>query len=417
MREAFLVLQAEVESLRTQTERQDYLIAELHHALYGKKSEQLDPDARQLAFEDLETAVAESEAAADASMARNADGATRRPAAKRNLGHLPEHLPRIEEVIEPDHKVCPCGCTDMVKIGEDRAERLDIIPARFQVIVTIRPKYACRRCDASISQAATPHWLIEGGLHTEGTLAHVAVSNYADHLPLYRQCQIYGRGGVNLDRSTSATWCGITAYHLAPVVDRMLVHLTRSTRLFMNETRAPVLDPGAGKTKTGYLWVLTHDDRGWNGADPPAVVFTYPKRPSAPRFCWSFRRENAQWPGFESPFCALSRAVDLDDRAVNHRVFKVRILGQHFEHAIERIRFHPPTEAFEHCVPLPEFLRQVEPLAPCPDDPERSLDKMARVRPGPTGGTFPAKAMWRDNLPLVVSQRCAHQCCPPYRQH
>jgi len=118
LREAFLILQAEVAGLRAQTERQDYLIAELRHALYGKKSEQLDPDARQLAFEDLETAVAEAKAAADASVARNADGTTRRPAAKRNLGHLPDHLPRIEQVIEPVQKVCPCGCTDLVKIGE-----------------------------------------------------------------------------------------------------------------------------------------------------------------------------------------------------------------------------------------------------------------------------------------------------------
>lgn len=133
-REAFLVLQAEVAGLRAQTERQDYLIAELRHALYGKRSEQLNPDDRQLAFEDLETAVAEAEAARNALAAPNADGTTKRPAAKRNLGHLPDHLPRVEQVIEPGHKVCPCGCTEMVKIGEDRSERLDIIPARFQVI-------------------------------------------------------------------------------------------------------------------------------------------------------------------------------------------------------------------------------------------------------------------------------------------
>jgi transposase len=287
-REAFLVLQAEVAGLRAQTERQDYLIAELRHALYGKRSEQLNPDDRQLAFEDLETAVAECEAAGDAVAARNADGSTKRPPAKRNLGHLPDHLPRVEQVIEPEHKVCPCGCTEMVKIpfhglqanhcrapGEDRSERLDIIPARFQVIVTIRPRYACRRCDGGVLQAAVPARLIEGGLPTEGTLAHVVVSKYADHLPLYRQSQIYARGGVDLDRSTLATWCGKVGFHLAPIVDRMLVHLKRSTKLFMDETRAPVLDPGAGKTKTGYLWALTRDDRGWNGGDPPAVVFTY----------------------------------------------------------------------------------------------------------------------------------------------
>ena len=268
-------MQAEVVGLRAQTERQDYLIAELRHALYGKRSEQLNPDDRQLAFEDLETAVAEAEAVRDAIAALNADGTTRRPAAKRNLGHLPDHLPRIAQLIEPARMACPCGCTDMVKIGEDRSERLDIIPARFQVIVTIRPKYACRRCDGGVLQAAAPARLIEAGLPTEGTLAHIAVSKYADHLPLYRQSQIYARGGVDLDRSTLATWCGKVGFHLTPVVDRMLVHLKRSTRLFMDETRAPVLDPGAGKTKTGYLWALTRDDRGWNGADPPAVVFTY----------------------------------------------------------------------------------------------------------------------------------------------
>ena len=251
VREAFAAMQAKVAGLEAQTERQDYLIAELRHALYGKRSEQLPPDERQLAFEDLETAVAEAEAAREALAERNADGRPRRPAAKRNLGHLPDHLPRIEQVVEPAQIICPCGCTDMVKIGEDRAERLDIVPARFQVIVTVRPRYACRRCDAGVIQADTPNWLIEGGLPTEGTLAHVAVSKYADHLPLYRQCQIYGRGGVHLDRSTLANWCGVSAYHLAPVVDRMLVHLKRSGRLFMDETRAPVLDPKAGKTKTG----------------------------------------------------------------------------------------------------------------------------------------------------------------------
>ena len=217
VREAFLVLQAEVAGLRAQTERQDYLIAELRHALYGKRSEQLDPDDRQLAFEDLETAVAEAEAVRNALAAPSADVTTKRPAAKRNLGHLPDHLPRVEQVIEPGHKVCPCGCTDMVKIGEDRSERLDIIPARFQVIVTLerrsglarmnssggriqgdqgpegRPRYACRRCDGGVLQgeplcaigsramASAPArliegGLIEGGLPTEGTLAHVVVS-------------------------------------------------------------------------------------------------------------------------------------------------------------------------------------------------------------------------------------------------
>lgn len=117
------------------------------------------------------------------------------------------------------------------------------------MIVTVRPRYACRRCYVGVVQAATPNWLSEGGLSTKGTLAYVAISKYADHPPLYRQCQIHGRGGVELGRSTLANWCGVAAYHLVPVVDRMLVHLKRSGRLFMGGTRAPVLNPKAGKTK------------------------------------------------------------------------------------------------------------------------------------------------------------------------
>jgi transposase len=126
-----------------------------------------------------------------------------------------------------------------------------------------------------VLQAATPAGLIDGGQPIEGPFAHVVVSKCADHLPLCRQSQIYTRGGTDLDRSTRATWCGKVGFDLATVVDRMLVHLKRSMRLFVNETRAPALDPGDGKTKTGYLWALIRDDRGWKGGDHPAVVFTY----------------------------------------------------------------------------------------------------------------------------------------------
>jgi transposase len=106
-------------------------------------------------------------------------------------------------------------------------------------------------------------------------MAHVATAKFCDHLPFFRQTQIYARSGIDLDRSTLASWCGVTSHHLTLIVDRMLDHIKTSPSLFMDETRAPVLDPGAGKTKTGYLWALTRDDRGWGGKDPPAVVFTY----------------------------------------------------------------------------------------------------------------------------------------------
>ena len=160
-------------------------------------------------------------------------------------------------------------------IGEDRTERLDIVPAQLRVIVTVRPKYACRTCEQGVIQAGAPAHLITGGLPTEGALAQVLISKYADHLPLYRQSQIYARSGVDLDRSTLANWVGKASFHLTPVVDRLVWHLKQFGKLFMDETRAPVLDPGRGRTKTGDFWALARDERAWAGPDPPGVVFFY----------------------------------------------------------------------------------------------------------------------------------------------
>jgi transposase len=163
----------------------------------------------------------------------------------------------------------------MHKIGEDRTDRLDIVPAQLRVIVTVRPKYACRACTDGVTQAPAPAALIEGGLPTEGAIAHVLVSKYADHLPLYRQSQMLARSGDTIDRGTLADWVGVAGFHLRSVVDRLAEHLKASTKLFMDETTAPVLDPGRGRTKTGYLWALARDDRGSGGDDPPGVVFFY----------------------------------------------------------------------------------------------------------------------------------------------
>jgi transposase len=195
--------------------------------------------------------------------------------ARRNRGNLPADLPRIERVIEPDSLTCPCGCGQMHRIGEDRTERLDIVPAQLRVIVTVRPKYACRVCTDGVTQAPAQAWLIEGGLPTEGAIAHVLVSKYADHLPLYRQSQILARSGLDIHRATLADWVGVASFHLGPVVDRLAEHLKVSTKLFMDETTAPVLDPGRGRTKTGYLWALARDDRAWGGGDPPGVAYFY----------------------------------------------------------------------------------------------------------------------------------------------
>src|SRR5690606_30783820 len=158
---------------------------------------------------------------------------TRRPA-RRNRGNMPKELPRNDRWIEPDSLERPCGCGEMHKICEDRTQRLDIEPAQLRMSVTVRTKYACYDCTDGVNQMPAPAHLIEGGLPTEGAIAHVLVAKYADHLPLYRQSQILARSGIDIQRSTLADWVGTAAFHLAPVVDRLAEHLKVSTKLFMD---------------------------------------------------------------------------------------------------------------------------------------------------------------------------------------
>jgi transposase len=150
-----------------------------------------------------------------------------------------------------------------------------VIPARLRVVVTKRLKLACRACPGVVLQASAPARLIEGGVPTEATVAHVLVSRYADHLPLYRQAQILARQSIEIGREVLADWTGRGALEIVPLVRRMREILLASPRLFANETTMPVLDPGRGKTKKGYAWAIARDDRPWGGANPPAAVFHY----------------------------------------------------------------------------------------------------------------------------------------------
>jgi transposase len=150
-----------------------------------------------------------------------------------------------------------------------------VIPAQHRVIVTHRPKLACRVCTGVVVQQPAPPRLIEGGIPTEATVAHVLVARYADHLPLHRQAQMLERQGVELDRSTLAFWVGYAAAEIVSVVGRLKEIALASARLFADETVVPVLDPGRGHTKRGYFWAIARDDRPWGGKDPPAVVYTY----------------------------------------------------------------------------------------------------------------------------------------------
>ena len=238
---------------------------------FGARSEQLDPDQLQLGLEDVETALGQARAARDAATGQSRSDRPR----KANRGSLPAHLERIEQVVDIEDKACPCCGGALHQIGEDVAERLDVVPITFRVLVTRRPRYGCRACEGAVVQAPAPARIVEGGIPTEALIAQVLVAKYADHLPLYRQAQIYARQGIQLDRSTLADWVGRAAWYLRPLRDHILERLRRSERLFADETTAPVLDPGRGRTKTGQLWAYARDDRPWGGDTPPMVAYVY----------------------------------------------------------------------------------------------------------------------------------------------
>lgn len=157
----------------------------------------------------------------------------------------------------------------------DESQRLDITPAKFQVIVTRRPKLACRACIGTVLQHPAPERLLKGGLPTERLVAHVIDAKYHWHLPLYRQAQMFATHGLAIDRSTLAFWIGYAAQELRPLYRLLRARPLQSSKLCVDGTTAPVLDPGKGKTKIGYFWAISRDDRPWNGPEPPGVAYAY----------------------------------------------------------------------------------------------------------------------------------------------
>jgi transposase len=264
-REQLASRDAEIEHLKL-------LIAKLRRMQFGRSSEKLDRQIEQLELrlEELQTSQAEKPAANIA--ARPALPNQPVPAHVRRS--LPEHLPRETRKYLPQQKACPdCGGA-LQPLGEDVSEILEYVQVRFKVIQQVRPKLACAGCDR-IVQAAAPSRPIERGMAGPGLLAHVLVSKYSDHLPLYRQSEIYAREGVELDRSTLADWVGGTSRLLAPLVEALRRHVMAGYKIHGDDTPVPVLEPGRGKTKTGRLWTYVRDDRPAGDKTPPAVWYCY----------------------------------------------------------------------------------------------------------------------------------------------
>jgi transposase len=269
--ESLIEQHAKLLSRDAEIERLKLLLLQLKRMQFGRKSEKLDHQIEQLELQLEELEAAPERSAEPASETIQPHGVAARKPARRPL---PEHLPRETQTHAPEHTACPeCGGT-LRQLGEDVSEILEYVPAQFKVIRYVRPKLACTCCD-TIVQAPAPSRPIERGLAGPGLLAHVLVSKYADHLPLYRQADIYERSGLDLDRSTLADWVGASSRLLAPLVEALRRYVLAASKLHADDTPVPVLAPGAGRTKPGRLWTYVRDDRPAGSADEPAVWFAY----------------------------------------------------------------------------------------------------------------------------------------------
>jgi len=267
--------QLQILSNDNEIEHLKLLVAKLRRMQFGRRSEKVTRQIEQLELqlEELEvnraevTAPSESEPPAKtASSPANIPDRRRRP--------LPEHLPRKVQTHMPVVDNCPdCGGT-LKKLGEDASEVLEYIPASFVVIRHVRPRMCCSGCD-TIVQAPAPSRPVERGLAGPGLLAHVLTAKFCDHLPLFRQSDIYAREGIDLERSTLAKWVGDSSKLLTPLVEALRRYVMAAEKIHADDTPVPVLAPGNGKTKTGRLWTYVRDDRPAGSLDAPAAWFAY----------------------------------------------------------------------------------------------------------------------------------------------
>ena len=263
---------AEIERLKTS-------LKTLNALIHGPRSERggvVLASQGVLDLGDLETGATPAPANDDQGAAAPASRPPRRKAS-RNIGHLPKHLPRVEEVIEPASSECPCCAGRLHRIGQDVFEALDGVPAYLRVLRTVRPKYACRSCQDGVVQASARPRVLDGGMATTALVANVIVWKFAWHMPLHRQVQMLAGHGVKLDRGTLALWVKRVAWWLKPLYELQLREMHRHPRIFCGETRMPVLERGSRKARIHQFWAHAVDDRPWGGPAPPAVVYIFAK--------------------------------------------------------------------------------------------------------------------------------------------
>ena len=259
--------QAALAASKADLRHRDLLIEKLRHQLAGLRRQRYGVSAESL--DQLELALEDEELA----RATVADTAPRAAKSTPRRRALPGHLPREETVLDPEEHCADCGGV-LKRLGEDVTEELEYVPARFVVRRLVRPRLTCTRCER-FHQAALPARPIERGRPGPGLLAHVLVSKYCDHLPLYRQSRIFAREGVELERSTLAGWVGKTTALLEPLADAVGRHVRAGQCLFADDTPVKVLAPGTGKSATARAWVYVRDERPWCGEGAPAAWYRF----------------------------------------------------------------------------------------------------------------------------------------------
>ena len=245
-----------------QIEKLKHQLAGHQRHRFGSKSESSDQLNLELKLEEEETAAAR--------IAPPEDAPDPEPKQKPKRKPLPPTLPRNEQVLSPG-ETCKCG-GELRSLGEDVTEELEYIPGRFVVNRIVRPRMACKCCDR-IVQAALPSRPIERGRPGAGLLAHVLVNKYADHLPLYRQSQIFAREEIDLDRSTLAGWVGQSTKLLEPLADAIGRHVGQGQAIFADDT--PIKMQARKKCATARIWTYVRDGRPWASGDPPAAWYKF----------------------------------------------------------------------------------------------------------------------------------------------
>ncbi|HAW7893087.1 TPA: IS66 family transposase [Escherichia coli] len=268
------LLSQRVAAYASEINRLKALVAKLQRMQFGKSSEKLRAKTERQIQEAQERISALQEEMAE-TLGEQYDpvlpSALRQSSARKPL---PASLPHETRVIRPEEECCPACGGELSSLGCDVSEQLELISSAFKVIETQRPKLACCRCD-HIVQAPVPSKPIARSYAGAGLLAHVVTGKYADHLPLYRQSEIYRRQGVELSRATLGRWTGAVAELLEPLYDVLRQYVLMPGKVHADDIPVPVQEPGSGKTRTARLWVYVRDDRNAGSQMPPAVWFAY----------------------------------------------------------------------------------------------------------------------------------------------